>query len=78
MTVRDIPGFDQLSDHDKAEVLKFEAFLQRRHDKPDENVHHAYAETHGETVFEDAEYKIDPLCPTGECRGRCKPENHGL
>ena len=57
MTVRDIPGFDQLSDHDKAEVLKFETFLKRRHDKPNEPLTHAYAETHGEVVFEYAEYK---------------------
>lgn len=57
MTVRDIPGFDTLSDHDKAELLKFEAYLRRRVDKPNEDVNHAYAETHGEVVFEDAEYK---------------------
>ena len=49
-------GFDQLSDHDKAELVKFETFLRRRHDNPGEDVNHAYAETHGETVFEDAEY----------------------
>jgi hypothetical protein len=57
VTVRDYPGFDALSDHDKAELLKFETFLQRRHDKPDEDLQHAYAETHGEVVFEDQEYK---------------------
>jgi hypothetical protein len=60
MSVRDLPGFDALSDHDKAELLKFETFLKRRHDKPDEPVTHAYAETHGEVMFEDPEYKKKP------------------
>lgn len=60
MTVRNLPGFDALSGHDKAELLKFEAYLQRRHDKPDEPATHAYAETHGEVVFEDLEYKKKP------------------
>lgn len=57
MNVRDYPGFDQLSDHDKAELVKFEALLLRRRDNPGEDVNHAYAETHGEVVFEYAEYK---------------------
>jgi len=24
------------------------------------------------------EKKIDPMCPTGECKGVCNPEKHGL
>jgi hypothetical protein len=58
MSVRDLPGFDALSDHDKAELMKFEAYLQRRHDKPDENpATVTYPEHYGEVVFEDPEYK---------------------
>jgi hypothetical protein len=53
-------GFDSLPDHDKAELLKFETFLQRRHNKPGEDLQYAYAETHGEVVFEDLEYKKKP------------------
>ena len=28
--------------------------------------------------FDAVEKPVDPLCPTGECKGTCDPEAHGL
>ncbi len=42
-----------LSDHDKAELRKFETYLNRRHDKPEEPQFVTYGDVYGEVVFED-------------------------
>jgi predicted nucleotidyltransferase len=44
-----------LSQATKDELAKFEVYLKRRAERPDESVFVTYAEVYGEVVFEDKE-----------------------
>ena len=43
-------SLDDLSPHDRAEMEKFQAFLKRRVENPEEPAFHSYAEIYGEIV----------------------------
>ena len=43
---------------DEEELRKFVVFLERRRDRPDEPLTHAYAEVYGVVVFEDVPDRV--------------------
>jgi hypothetical protein len=54
--VERLPGWEALSDHDKAELLKFEHYLRLRRE-PVQPIEGAYAHVYGEVAFEDEDEK---------------------
>ena len=49
-----LAAFGDLPPEDLRELERFVVLLERRHAKPDEPITHAYAETHGEVVYDEA------------------------
>lgn len=52
--VESMPGFDELTDHDKVELVKFEHYLRVARE-PVQPVEGAYAHVYGEVVRDDSE-----------------------
>lgn len=48
--------YSPITQRDAAELARFRTLLQRRADKPDEPLLHAYAEVYGEVVFQDPDH----------------------
>jgi hypothetical protein len=63
VTVEDIPGFAELSDHDKDELRKFEKYITARTTKP---ATAAYADTYGVRAIPDGHARHE--CQWQECR----------
>lgn len=52
MSVKKLPSFACLSPNDMGELLRFEKYLQRRSQRPDEPLFVTYGEEYGEAVLD--------------------------